>query len=189
MSTKNFTVAVKADRQTYARLITIQQHRNVDLKEVLKYELSALPLSIANPDGSLCKTVKSKLHSVLEPSIPQILSPPSNTIAIFDAMVLLCKLPPFLETFGDISDHILSKITKGSGRIVFFVTDHYREYSIKSMERERRTNIGIIRVAISRRDQKKPKQFAKFLGSSENKISLINFLFDDGLHTLNMQDV
>ena len=125
VSTKNCTVAVKADRQTFARLIAIQQRRDVDLKEVLTYELAAFPLSIANADGLLCKTVKSKLHSVLESSIPQVLSVPLNTVAIFDAMVLLRKLPPFslklLEIFKTTSYLRSQKKAEGQYFSLLFV--------------------------------------------------------------------
>ena len=128
----------------------------------------------------------------MEPSIPHVQSIPQNTVGIFDTMVLLRKLPPGLQTFGEISSYILEKITKGTARIVFFVTDHYLPYSIKAMERERRSNSGTIRIAVLRRDQTEPKQFSKFLGSSENKSSLIKFLYDDwstnNIHSRKLSD-
>ena len=48
---KDTTVAIKSDRETFGRLLIIQQVRGIDLEEVLQYELSPLPLSISNPDG------------------------------------------------------------------------------------------------------------------------------------------
>ena len=58
---KDQTVAVKSDRQTFARLLMVQQNRNIDIKHVLNYELGSVPHSIANQDGTLRKSVKSKL--------------------------------------------------------------------------------------------------------------------------------
>jgi len=94
-------------------------------------------------------------------------------------MVLLQKLPPTLTTFGEISDYILQKLTKGTSTASFFVTDNYVTDSIKAMERERRTTEGLIRIVASRRDQLKPRQFNKYLRNSQNKIDLIKFLISD----------
>ena len=39
--------------------------------------------------------------------------------------------------------------------------------------------IGLLRMKVSRRDQKRSQQFDKFLGFFENKIDLVKFLIDD----------
>ena len=65
----NQKVAIRADRETFARLLLIQQKRKVNLKDVLTYELRTLTLSIANYDGTLRKTQKSKLFQHLKLSI------------------------------------------------------------------------------------------------------------------------
>ena len=79
----------------------------------MQYELSPLPLSIANPDGSLTKNVKSNLFSFLAETISQVESVPPTTVTINDGMVLLRKLAASLSTFGNVSDYLLSKILKG----------------------------------------------------------------------------
>ena len=180
LKVKGTDVAVKADRQTFARLLLIQQQRGIDLKKVLTYELSSLPLSLANPDGTLCKTAKSKLISILHPSIPQIQTLPNNSTAkIFDGMVLLQKIPPNLETFGYISGYLIRKIMKDSKNATFFVTDHYLPNSIKSMERKKRSNGGTLRIKVTRRDQARPTQLRKFFSNADNKLDLIKFLLED----------
>ena len=118
-------IAFKSDRETFARLLTIQQHRGFDLKEVLGYELSAVPLSIANPDGTLSKAQKSKLIHILELDIPL-----SNTPIVYGGMVLLQMLPVTLVTFGDISDYLIKKVMMELSKVVFFVTDNYLPYPI-----------------------------------------------------------
>ena len=164
----NQKVAIRADRETFARLLLIQQKRKVNLKEVLTYELGPLPLSISNYDGTLRKTQKSKLFQHLKSSIVTCVTIPENCPQIFDGMVLLQKLPKILKTFGDISDYILKKLIHGSTRVAFFVTDYYLEDSIKSIERDSRSAYGTIRMKVMRRQQVIQKQWKKFLQNSEN---------------------
>ena len=101
---------------------------------------------------------------------------PENTPNIYDGMALFQKLPPTLVTFGDISDYVLKKIMKGSSWINFSVTDCYLPESVKSLERNARSKIGLLRTEVSRRDQLCPKQFDKYLWLSQNKINLVSFL-------------
>ena len=60
LNVSNQQVAIGADRETFARLLLMQQKRKGNLKEVLTYELGPLPLSISDYDGTLRKTQKSK---------------------------------------------------------------------------------------------------------------------------------
>ena len=168
LNVSNQKVAIRADRETFARLLLIQQKRKVNLKEVLTYELGPLPLSISNYDGTLRKTQKSKLFQHLKSSIVTCVTIPENCPQIFDGMVLLQKLPKILKTFGDISDYILKKLIHGSTRVAFFVTDYYLEDSIKFIERDSRSAYGTIRMKVMRRQQVIPKQWKKFLQNSEN---------------------
>ena len=179
LNISNQKVAIRADRETFARLLLIQQKHRVNLREVLAYELGPLPLSISNYDGSLRKTQKSKLFQHLESSIVSCVAIPENCPQIFDGMVLLQKLPKMLKTFGDISDYILKKVLRGPARAAFFVTDYYLEDSIKSMEWDSRSTHGTIRMKVVRRKQAIPKQWKKFLRNSENKLDLIDFLLYD----------
>ena len=175
----NQKVAIYADRETFARLLLIQQKCKVNLKEVLTYELRPLPLSIADYDETLKKTQKSKLFQHLMSSIVSCVAIPKKCPQIFDGMVLLQKLPKILKTFGDISDYILKNLLHGSTRVAFFVTDYYLEDSIKSMERDSQSAYGTIRMKVMRREEVMPKQWKKFLRNSENKLDLIDFLWHD----------
>ena len=139
---------------------------------------TALPLSLANANGTLSKTVKSKLFAGLSKSIPQVTLLLKNTVSIFGGMVLFQKLPSTLVTFGDIGDYLLQKIYKNPCRIAFFVTDFYMPFSIKSIERKRRSVIGSLRIKITNRNQQKPKCWNKYLQHSDNKIELVKFLID-----------
>ena len=112
----------------------IQKDHDIDLKETLQIGLTPLPLSLANADGTLSKTVKSKPYAKLSKSIPQNTLLLENNVSIFDGMVLFQKLPSTLVTFGDIGDYLLQKIYKNICRIAFLVTDLYMPFSIKSIE-------------------------------------------------------
>ena len=96
---KGITVALRSDRDTFARLLLIQKDRDIDLKENLKFQLTPLPLSLANADGTFSKTVKSKLFAELSKSNPEVTLFLENTVSIFDRMVLFWKLPSTLVTF------------------------------------------------------------------------------------------
>jgi len=83
-----------------------------------------------------------------------------------------------LQTFGDVSEYLLRRIMKW--KTVYFVTDQYHPGSIKSFERKRRQNsTGSLRVKVERRDQKRPKQWAKFLRNDQNKAEIVQFLLED----------
>ena len=176
---KEEQVPVKADRDAFARLLIIQRNRGVDLEEVLQYELSSQPLSLSKPDGSMNKTMKSKLFNHLVQSLSILDDCPLDVPSIYDGMVLLQKLPPNLGSFGEVSDYLLNKVIGGTASTNFFVTDYYLDDSIKSLERQRRSAIGTIRVQALRRDQRKPLQFKKYLQNSENKTELVKFLVKD----------
>ena len=58
--------SVNADRAFFSHLLITANTRTMNLKEVFEYELSAVPYSIAYPDGSLHRFTKSKLLLELE---------------------------------------------------------------------------------------------------------------------------
>ena len=119
------------DGKTFARLLVIQITHEIDIKEVLHYELSSVPLALSNPDtaSTLYKTAKIELFKFLRISLGTVSVIPINTPKIY-RMVLSQKLPATLSTFGDISDFLINKILKGSCRVCFFVTDYYLPNSL-----------------------------------------------------------
>ena len=129
---------------------------------MLNFELSPYPLSLCHPDGTMTKTMKSKLFACLAEKIPQLTSVPQNTPSIYDGIVLFHKLPKTIETFGEIFDYIIRKVLSGNCRVAFLPTDHYLTDSIKSLERDRRSTYGSIRVSVSRREQVLPMQVFNF---------------------------
>ena len=127
------------------------------------------------------KSDKSRLFVHLAKSLAIIEDRSLDVPSIYDGMVLLQKLPPHLTAFGAVSDYLFSKVISGTSTTNFFVSDYYRDDSIKSLERIGRSKIGTIRVQALRRDQKKPVQFKKFLQNSQNKTNIIKFIAKDWL--------
>ena len=115
-------VAIKADRQIFSHLLVIQEKRETSLKKVMTYELGPVPWSLAMPNGSLVKSAKASLMKVLEEQTPKVPVIPQGTAIIYDALVLIHKLPTALTTFGDISPFI-SKLLLIKKRVVCFFCD------------------------------------------------------------------
>ena len=59
-------LTVNADRNLLARLLIASKARDINLRDLLKYEPSPVPYALAHTDGSLRKNTKSCLLSVLE---------------------------------------------------------------------------------------------------------------------------
>ena len=77
------------------------------------------------------------------------------------------------------SEHVLKRITSHPSKITYFVTDQYQDDSLKGYERQQRAASGSIRIQLSRRDQKRPKQFKKYLNDGVNKVDLVKFFLKD----------
>ena len=138
-------------------------------------------MAFFNPDttSTFCKREKNELFKFLKISLGTVSVIPVNTPKTYDGMVLFQKLPATLSTFGDIYDFLINKIVKGSCRIYFFKTYYYLPNFIKSLERKNRSMIGLLRMKVLRRGQKRLQQFDKYLRLSENKIELVRFLIND----------
>ena len=176
------SLTLKADRDVFARLLIVCGKREISLKEVLSYSLGPIPWSLATLDGNFAKTVKSKLLDAIEKDVCDALVEllPDNCVRVFDGMVIIQQLSSLrLATFGEMSEYVLKRITFHSSKIIYFVTDQYLQNSLKENERKRRASAGSIRIQITRRDQKPPKQFKKYLSDGSNKVDLVKFLLND----------
>ena len=174
----------------------------IDLQQVLSYELAPVPLSLANMDGTIRKTVKSALLKELELDCASLTSLPNtcmpeNSVFIIDLLGLLQKLKKGkMVTFGDLSDYLIKKITDKFEHVnvVHVVPDRYDiSLSIKAGERARRCTVNSTEIKIKGRDAKLPNSLKHFLSNSKNKINLVSFLSTDWCkvftHILNKDQV
>ena len=174
-------IVLKADRAIFVRLLVVAQTRSVDLGKLFTYSLGPIPWSLANADGTLAKTVKSKLLGLIEPGTLPVETVPAKSVWILDGMALLQGLSSLScnSTFAHLADQVFSRATfafkSGSSRIDF-VVDQYPAISIKACERSRRLRSGSLRTAILHSKQSVPKQWKKYLSNGENKTELAIFL-------------
>ena len=182
---KEKSITVNAERGIFANLLIICEKREtISMRDLLSFSLGPIPTSLALPDGGLVKTVKSKLLGALESNVPSLEMLPDDIVYIFDGMVLLQQLDAIHhDTFGDMSDFLFNRISNGHSKTIYFVTDQYLPNSVKEMERKRQRACGSINFKLSRREQKIPKQFKKYLRDSCNKIQLLKFLIADWSNT------
>ena len=66
-------------------------------------------------------------------------------------MVLLQKLPRKQVT--TVSDNLSVNIASGTSRVFFFTTDYYLNWSVQTMERDRRSTYGTIRIKVMKKEQ------------------------------------
>ena len=177
-------VSISADRDLFGRLIVAARSRAVDLKEVFSFELSSVPFALSNKDGSLRKSDKSVLMSVLEekvhasPQLPSDVDVP--TAFMVDGMAFIQKLRSWgALNFGDLCMWYYRQLVGAFRKCsrIDIVFDTYRDVSIKSGERERRTASGsALEITIHSPATPVPRQWQKYMSSSKNKANLCEFL-------------
>ena len=182
--------SINADRAFFSRLLIIANTRTLNLKEVFEYELSAVPYSIAYPDGSLRKGTKSKLLLELEKEtvVSENLSSSEEqeTTWVIDGMAML-QMVKFSSCtrFGELNDKLLKVALQlllqyNNCVRLDVVFDFYgKEDSIKAFERARRKAADPLMINISGPQTTIPKQWSKFMSSSKNKSVLTAFLCKD----------
>ena len=88
-------ISPNADRELFGRLVFAAKSRDINLKDVLSYELSAVPFSLADTDGSLMETNKSVFMAELDKKVdvqlklPQVTTSTIYIAHIFDDMALV----------------------------------------------------------------------------------------------------
>ena len=141
-------------------MAVIAQTRKMNMREVLSYPLGPLLWSLATIDGSLTKTPKSKLVSVLEKDMAPLDEEPDATLWILDAMAILQSIRRVPETFGELAEQVFGTVMHigRNAMQIDFVCDQYPEISIKNIERGKRGKGGSLNVRITGGAQKCPKQ-------------------------------
>ena len=146
--TNESKATIKAEQNLFTKLLVVSQTRKINLQAILKYELSAVPLSLFFPDGTRRTTGKSKLLAELEfegssvPTLPILPKSDEKAVTIIDFMAIVQKVviakPKFIhEVQTHIESHIRTAFKESD--IVAMVPDRYDiQMSIKEGERSRR---------------------------------------------------
>ena len=177
-------VSISADRDLFGRLIIAAKSRAIDLKEVFSYELSSVPFALSHKDGSLRKSEKSVLMSILEERVHVYPQLPSEgdvpTAVMIDGMAFIQKLRSGgAVNFGDLCMWYYRQLVNAFRRCtrIDVVFDTYRDISIKSGERERRgASSHSLEVTIHSPATPVPRQWQKYISSAKNKTNLCAFL-------------
>ena len=175
---KEKMTSVSADRELISRPLVAVKTRDVDLKEVLSYELCAVPIAVAHPDGSLSKTTKSALMSILESEATCSQSLPSSPLPTATPLIQMEKSAG-CTIFGELClkyENILTTTLRcNSCSRVDLLFDQYREISIKQRERTKRES-SVLTVNIYNGSTPVPKQWTKFILNPKIKGNLAESL-------------
>ena len=180
--------AMEAEKQDFGK-----KGYQVDMKKVMKYQNSPVPWSLATGDGMFTTTSKctlmKKLYQQHEHDIIEEYEPDSTITSIIDGNALFHSMIGLPETYGEFALKVFKSFPKNANEI-HFVTDSYKDDSIKSLERERRGNVETNMTAQASKGPKTklPRKWKDFLSYDENKQELIAFILrewqDDSYATL-----
>ena len=182
---KDKKTILKADRNILQRLVTsYEAGRSVDLPAILKHELMPVPVSLAEMNGALRDGNKSMLAGILTEGIvcPETIDLHAESAClIIDGQALVNEIGKPVDdvTFGDLADTFVTSVLQTGSRYqrVDVVFDRYRDASIKSKTRIRRTKTARpIRRVIENRDVPLPKSWSNFIALPENKADLARSL-------------
>ena len=140
MSSKNKTLlSVSMTCDLFGSILYHALQAEVDTKQMLRYLLIPVPLSISHVNGTMQKTPKSKLLQELEKRVAS--NPPTNVdVTIIDGMFFFHLLYQPPSTFAGLADHLLRQVCKQRGTEIHLVFDKTILPSIKDVERNKRSN-------------------------------------------------
>ena len=178
---KVFTIG--GDRDLFGRLLLAAKVRNVDIQEVLSYELASVPISLDHPDSSLRKTAKNVLLSILEedeivePRLPKRQG--ISVTHIIDCMTLVqatksCGTARFGALASKYFEIVISLLKERDCCRVDIVFDQYWPESIKSAERKKWGEVNALEIVINSLSTPVPKQWQ--WSNPRNKTNLVSFL-------------
>ncbi|KAG5867033.1 hypothetical protein JTB14_006817 [Gonioctena quinquepunctata] len=108
------------------------------MRAVLSHPLGPLPLALAATDGTIRKTNKAKLFSLMSKNFPPAEVIPESATYIIDEMALVQQRVEVPNTFGLLADKLLSRIVQDTYSRIDVVFHTYRSISIKNAERKQR---------------------------------------------------
>ena len=174
-SSKNKTIEIAAQRNLFGQLLILAREHDISLEKALAYPMSPVPWSLATPDGLPVKTNKAKLMHILEEPVdfeePQL----ELCTYVIDGNAMLQSLVGLPGTFGELAQKVFSLLPKSER--VDFVTDTYKQTSIKASERARRgTSESFLLKGPSTRI---PKDWKAFLSNGHNKMEVMRMILSE----------
>ena len=132
-------------RDVFARILALESQRSntFDLKHILTFPITDVPLSLAHSDGTPNKTNKAALTKVLEETQDIVLTDitlPPVSASIVDGGGILHEtlIRHSKSTYGTMARDLLVKVCSMRGEEIHLVLDKYVSPSIKDPERKLR---------------------------------------------------
>jgi hypothetical protein len=161
------------------RLLPVGHDRHlahISLERVLQFPLGPVPWSLATSDDTQAKTDKSRLMHCLDLELHFSEKPAADkNIYIIDGNIMFQSQVALPSTFEELADSRFAKLPNMPR--VGYVTNSYFQYSIKSIERNRRGTSAIHLIKGSA-TKVPPRDWRPFLSNSENKSIFVRFLQD-----------
>lgn len=166
------------ERDLFGRLLGIALKEKLDLKKVLSYPLTNVPLSLCHFDGSICKTDQTAMLKILQKK--GTTNELHNVeIGIIDGFLLFDLLLDVPQTFGKISKKLLQMVTGYEGKEIIVVFDQYSSPSIRDYEFQSQGILRKSKYNISGAEQKRPSNFSKELKNIYFREAIVEFLLED----------
>lgn len=160
----------------YSRVLVLQQSRNININDVLQYELAPVPTSMF--DDGLIRMLQSKstLKRKLQVEMSSRLAKNPDATIIDGCAILWIIHWPNKGTLQDYVNNFVSYIsTKTDKSDVYLVFDRYHNYSIKSGARQERAGQYASRChKLSQQTPLPPQKVV--LTVTRNKIQLIDII-------------
>ena len=165
---KEQIVKLTVQRNIFGQLRVLSQENNVNLQKVMEYALATVPWALGTADGMPIKTDKAVLmHNLEDASAYKSPTMERSKIHVLDGNALLHSLGNIPETFGELAKKCFTSIPRASK--IHFITDIYKNDSIKSIERLRRRNSYGYSILLFHRMMKTPRVWKEFLKNEDNK--------------------
>ena len=115
----------------------MKESKTTDFVKALHYPLCEVPLSLANTDGTMRKTNKSKLANIIISNTFTIDISKQQAVYIIDVTAFIITMVNLPDTYERLAWQFMSGIPKGFSRIEL-VADSFLNNSIKDAERIKR---------------------------------------------------
>ncbi|EFX79054.1 hypothetical protein DAPPUDRAFT_245429 [Daphnia pulex] len=160
------------ERDLFGRILVIALEEKVDIRNVLEYPLTPVPLCFSHLDGHMNKTNKAKTFKILEDRVKH--QPPTNIdVVIIDGFFFLHLCPDLPSSFGKSSRHILQRVCAFRAKTIHLIFDRVTSPSIKDMEQDKRTDSDRdVPFKIAGDNQLRPTDFIKALRNNNFKREL-----------------
>lgn len=167
---------LRMERDLFGRILAIALEEKVDIRNVLEYPLTPVPLCFSHLDGQMNKTNKAKLFKILEDRVKH--QPPTTIdVSNIDGFFFLHLCPDYPSSFEKSSRHILQCICAFRAKKIHLIFDRVTSPFIKDMERDKRTDSDRdVPIKIAGDNQLRHTAFIKTIRNNNFKRELVPLL-------------